>query len=416
MGNVVSSAGLSAMTMEQLDSRRDRILNGGVNCIPSKYKRFQNDFCGPEQSTYYVITSFTKGSKTQFVSDTFIFSVIVYLFFAKEDIDAKFIYFNLEETKERIMQRFMSWLLFKVSHKRIRISPKELRSTTSPVDESILDRLRQQDIQQILEFFEEHIVFPTEAPNPTGIYKYCKQYAEDHGTTYTRKVTIKDELGQPQEIEVFDHYEQDNPNEYRFIVIDTINLIDTERGMTLKQSIDKLSEYLAKYLRNRYHYSPIVIQQQAFESEGNDAFKLGRVRPSAVGLGDSKYTSRDANVTLGLFSPYRFGITEYLGYDISILKDRIRFLEVITNRDGEMGGILPLWFDGAVCDFQEMPKSTYYKDATPADAKALADVYKLCATLNATGKYPIPTTTVKPVLLLSIANSIKHFININFKH
>ena len=30
---------------------------------------------------------------------------------------------------------------------------------------------------------------------------------------------------------VFDRYEQDNPNEYRLIVIDTINLIDTERGI-----------------------------------------------------------------------------------------------------------------------------------------------------------------------------------------
>lgn len=72
-----------------------------------------------------------------------------------------------------------------------------------------------------------------------------------------------------------------------------MNLIDTERGMTLKQSMDKLSEYLAKYLRNRYKFSPVVIQQQAFESESNDAFKLNRLRPSAQGLGDSKYISRD---------------------------------------------------------------------------------------------------------------------------
>lgn len=73
--------------------------------------------------------------------------------------------------------------------------------------------------------------------------------------------------------------------------------------MNLKNSIDKLSEYCAKYLRNRYHYSPVLIQQQAFESEGNEAFKLGRVRPSVAGLGDSKYVSRDADIVLGLFLP-----------------------------------------------------------------------------------------------------------------
>jgi hypothetical protein len=180
------------------------------------------------------------------------------------------------------------------------------------------------------------------------------------------------------------------------IIIDTINLIDCERGMSLKQSIDKLSEYCAKYLRNRYHYSPIIIQQQAFDSESNDAFKIGKVRPSVAGLGDSKYTSRDANIVLGLFSPFRFGLTEYFDYDITRLKDHIRFLEVIVNRDGEMGGLLPLWFDGAVCDFRELPKSN--------DTQAMAKVYAECRRLEQQ-KSNTPTiqkSNVSTVLLLII--------------
>ena len=313
----------------------------------------------------------------------------MYAYFTKAQIDFKIIYFPLEETKERIMQRFMSWLLFKSSKDKIRISPRELRSTTSPVGEDIIDRLRQFDLQGILEFFEEHVIFPAEAPNPTGIYKYCKQYAEEHGTVHRKTIKIKDEFGVMKDTEVFDYYEQDNPDEYRMIIIDTINLIDTERGMTLKQSMDKLSEYCAKYLRNRYHYSPIVIQQQAFESEGNEALKLGRIRPSAAGLGDSKYVSRDADIVLGLFSPFRFGITEYFGYDITKLRDHIRFLEVIVNRNGEMGGILPLWFDGAVCDFRELPK--------PEDKVAIEKIYNYCKNLK---------SNPKTVLFL-----IKHFIN-----
>jgi hypothetical protein len=414
MSELMTSSGLSDRTLGQLEERRQRILNGGVNCIPSPFTRFLDDFCGIEQSNYYVITSFTKGGKSQFTSFTFIYRTVIYSYFTKEDLDFRIIYFNLEETKERIMQRFMSWLLYRFTHGKMRVSPKELRSTSSAVDEAVLDRLAQEDIQDILKYFEEHVIFPTEAPNPTGIYKFCKQYAEDHGTVNTRKVTIKDELGQPQEVVAFDSYEQDNPNEYRMIIVDTINLIDTERGMKLKESMDKLSEYEAKYLRNRYHYTIVNIQQQAFESEGNESFKLGRVRPSAVGLGDSKYTSRDANVVMGLFSPFRFGITEYLGYDITILKDRIRFLEMITNRDGEMGGIIALWFDGAVCDFRELPK--------PDDKAALDKYYKECKRLDALKNLPSPSnaasnsqaTSAAPVLLLSMKNSIKRFINFTF--
>lgn len=355
----------------------------------------------------FLLKDYSIVHNSQLVSFMFIFQAVIYAYFAKEQVDFKILYFPLEETRERIMQRFMSWLLFKKSHQALRISPKELRSTTQALDEQVIDRLRQFDMQDILKYFEDHVIFPTESPNPTGIYKFCKQYAEEHGTVTKRTIQIKDEFGVPQDVEVFDSYTQDNPNEYRMIIIDTINLIDTERGMTLKQSIDKLSEYCAKYLRNRYHYSPIIIQQQAFESEGNDAFKLGRVRPSVAGLGDSKYVSRDADIVLGLFSPFRFGITEYFGYDITLLKDHIRFLEVIVNRNGEMGGLLPLWFDGAVCDFKELPK--------PEDKPNIDALYNLAKTLATTGKYPVTVTKPKiaPTLLLNRFRSFKHIINFN---
>ena len=389
-------------TLQEIEDKRQRILDGSVNCIPSPFKRFTEDFCGIEQDTMYCITSFTKGGKSQMTSYLFIYQTIMYSYFAKEQLDFKILYFPLEETKERIMQRFMSWLLFKFSKGKTRISPRELRSTTSALDEIIIDRLRQFDMQDLLQYFEEHVIFPSESPNPTGIYKFCKQYAEEHGTVHKKTVKIKDELGVPQDTEVFDYYTQDNPDEYRMIIIDTVNLIDTERGMSLKQSIDKLSEYCAKYLRNRYHYSPILIQQQAFESEGNESFKLGRVRPSVAGLGDSKYVSRDCDIVLGLFSPARFGITEYFGYDITILKDHIRFLEVIVNRNGEMGGILPLWFDGAVCDFKELPK--------PDDKVAIDKVYQYCKNL----KNP-PKQTPYKAMFMPIVSKIKHAINFSFK-
>lgn len=217
----------------------------------------------------------------------------MYCYYHKNiDVDLKVLYFPLEETPERILQRFISWLLFDYSKGEIRISPRDLRSTTKAVSQEILDIIASDEIQDIIGFFEEHVLFYTEF-NPTGIYKVCKQYAEENGKVYTKAGKYKDEFGNIQETQVFNRYEQNNPNEYRIIIVDTINLIDTERGLSLKQSMDKLSEYLAKYLRNRYNYSPVVIQQQAFSGEDNDSFKMGRVSPSIANLGDSKYISRD---------------------------------------------------------------------------------------------------------------------------
>ena len=40
-----------------------------------------------------------------------------------------------------------------------------------------------------------------------------------------------------------------------------------------------------------------------------------------------------ANIVLGLFSPFKFSLREYEGYDITKFRDNIRFLEVLVNRD-----------------------------------------------------------------------------------
>lgn len=338
-----------------LEERRERLFNNQLNCIPSPFKRFSEDFIGIEQACHYVVTASTKGAKSQFTSYTFIYKPLMFCYYTKADIDYKVIYFPLEETPERILQRFICWLLFDFTKGEIRISPKDLRSTTSPVDEKILDIINSDEIQDILKYFEEHVIFPTEKPNPTGMYFYCKKYAEEHGKVTTKAGKYTDEFGVIKDYEAFDTYVPDNPNEYRVIITDTTNLIDTERGMTLKQSMDKWSEYCAKYLRNRYKYTIVEIQQQAFEGENNDSFKLGRLKPSIANLGDSKYSARNADIVLGIYSPFKFGLSEYLGYDITKFKDNIRFLEVCINRNGQMGGICPLFFDGAVCYFSELP-------------------------------------------------------------
>ena len=253
------------------------------------------------------------------------------------------------------MNRLMSYLLFKYNN--IRISPRDLLSTvnTKPVPTEILQLLETDKYKKVLEFFEKHIIFSSTS-NPTGIYKECKDYAEKHGKTFTNEKEIIDEIGFPKKIKIFEKYQADDPNEYKLIYIDHIGLIDTEKGMSLKQSMDKLSEYLAKYLRNRYGFTPVVIQQQSVEAEGNDSVALNRIRPSYRGLGDSKYIGRDCNILLGLFSPERFDLKTYLGYDITIFKNNIRFLEVCINRDGEMGGLVALYFDGVTCNFEELPK------------------------------------------------------------
>ena len=340
-------------TNQMLKARRQRLIDGGVNTIPSPFKRFSRDFLGWEQSTYYIVTSFTKGGKTQLVSHL-LFDALLYCYYneKKTGVSVKILYFPLEETKQRIMTRFYSWLLNQ--HYKVRISPSDLRSSDNerPVPEEILDMIDSDEFVDIVDYFESHIIFSDES-NPTGMYKFCKQYAEEHGKVVTKNVKIKDELGLEKEVQAFDKYVPNNPDEYVLVLADTVNLIQTERGFTKKQAIDKWSEYCI-LLRDRYGQSV-------------ESVKLNRTRPTTAGLGDSKYTSHDANIVLGVFSPFRFGLKEYLGYPIDKFKDHFRTLEVLVNRDGELGGIIGLFFDGATCNWAELPR--------PEDTAGMGQVY-----------------------------------------
>lgn len=360
---------LKDRVLGNLKRRKEKLLNGGINSIPSPFVRFSDDFIGVEQGKYYVVTSTTKGAKTQFASFVFVFQTILYAYHHPEQLRIKIFYYPLEETPDDIMTRFMSFLLYNLSGGKIRIAPIDLLSTKNdrPVDDSILELLNTGEYAQIIDFFEEHVIFSA-STNPTGVFVECKEYAEGHGKVYTKKQKIKDEFtGETREIDAFDHYEQDDPDEYRIIFFDHVSLTSTEKGViTLKQGIDKLSENLVK-LRNRYRYTPVVIQQQAFAGESLDAFKENKLRPTIANLADSKYPSRDANVVLGLFSPFKYELPEYQRYDITKLKDNVRFLEVLVNRGGSPGGLVALYFDGAVNYFNELPR--------PEEKEALKQIY-----------------------------------------
>lgn len=353
-------AELVERVLDDIQKRRDNLLNGKVNSIPSPFVRFRSEFLGLERGSSTVISSFTKGGKTQFTL-FLLFEAMMYCYENPTKASIKIFYFPWEETGEKITQRFISYLLYRIE--KIRFSPQDLRSTNNekPLPQEIIEKLKTFPYKELLDYFEQVFTFSS-VSNPTGVYKACVNYAKSVGTIYTKKV---DYNANP----IFDYYVPNDPNEFKVVCIDHLALVAEESGMTKKQTIDRLSEYLSVELRNKYNFTTILIQQQSADVESNDSFKLGRIRPGVNTLGDSKYTGRDVNTMLGLFSPFKFGLPEYLGYDIRKFKDRIRFLEVCLNRDGEVGGIVALYFDGATCTYHELPP--------PDDTKAMEKVYKM---------------------------------------
>lgn len=344
--------GLIDNVLENLKKRRQNILDGHINSIPSPFVRFRKDFIGIEQSQYIVVTAPTKGSKSQFANYMYVFTPILYAYHNPDKLSLKIIYFTLEEDKERVTQRFMSFLLNHLSGGKIHISPMELRSTDNkkPVSQEVLDVLDSEEYRKILDFFEATVDFYCDGCNPTGMYKICRDYALSQGEVIMKKAKYGEE-----EFDKFDKYIPNDPHLYKIVITDHVALVEKERGFTDKQAIDKWSEYEIKYLRNRFGFTCVDVQQQNFDGEGLEAQKMGKIEGSLSNIGDSRYTARNSNIVLGLFSPFKFELPQYKGYDITKFRDNIRFLRVLCNRDGEMGGVCPLYFDGATCTFKELP-------------------------------------------------------------
>lgn len=298
--------------------------------------------------------------KTNLANYLYLFHTLDYAYEHPNMCSVHIIYFALEESVQKIIERYMSFLLYKLN--KIRIPPTDLRSTSVdyPVPESILKMFDEPEYRKRLDFFDKHVQFETEDTNPTGILRVCEKYAKSVGEYKSH--TMKSRGLSGKDVEVYDSYTQNDPNHYKIVIIDHISLVDKEQGFRNKDAVDKMSEYFVKYLRNRYNFTCVAIQQQASETEGLEAIKMKKMMPSTSGLSDSKYTARDADLVLGLFDPSKFGLPSWLGYKIQDatdgtgLKNYGRFLYVLANRNGEMGGICPLFFDGAVCDFEELPR------------------------------------------------------------
>ena len=354
--------------LDDFDRRREKVLAGGVNCIPSPLTSFRADFPGIEQGTYYLITGAAKSAKTQITSYLFLYTAILYAYHHPEQLRLKVYYFPLEETKYKIISRFMSHLLYTLSDGDMRVSPRDLRSVdpdkVKDEDKKYTRKLRTKKYYDILRFFIDHVEFNFRK-NPTALWMQAIKHAEKHGT-----IIKKTEIRDGEEKEYIAEYIPNDPDEYVMFIWDHASLTETERGWNIKECIDKLSFY-CKNLRDTFNFIPILIQQQNMDTISLDAYKQRKIMPTLAGLADSKNPGKDASMMLGITNPDGFGIEEYREYNTSKsgLAGYARFLEAVLSREGESNGYIGLYFDGATNYFHPLPD--------PKDKSRLNKVYEL---------------------------------------
>lgn len=368
--------------MSKFDKLYQKILHnrklkdsGKVTSIQPPFPRFAKKFPGFEQGKYFGITASSGIGKTKFTK--FFCLTSVHKFCRANNIKYKMFYIALEESEDEFWYSFISTMLFEKFHKSI--SVPELKCLGELyIDDETLEEIK--ECQQYVEDLMESIEVIDYISNGYGIYKYVREYAKANGRFYFQdKEVTSDEL--------HDKYVANNPDEYVFVITDHLSLLasetdkDTKQKLSHWESIRKYTQdYCLKGFVKRFNYIVIDVQQQESQSEKKQFTNKGesieeKLFPSLSELADFKLSQRNWDVALGIFSPARYEIEKFRGYDITKLQDRYRCIGVLKDRwYGCANNYIHLYFDGKANYFQELPRTD--------DLEGMRKLYEYIKTLE----------------------------------
>lgn len=343
--------------------------SGYYNCIPFMgMERLEMYLPGIEQSTYYLLAAASGVGKSKLARYLFIHNPIVFLENNPDSgIELDILYFSLEESKEKILLAEISKYLF--TKYGLTLSIKQLASVGRYNVISAADLEKVKEAEAHVKKFLDRVTIYDSVRNATGIYKTVRNFAMTVGTYYdkegkpltpTEVVQVTGGVGETYK--KVSYYKLHNPKHYVIVMTDHLGLLQPESGETLWQTMGKMSSNYNLHFRDKFGFIPVVIQQLAADKERVDSNFQGKtiedkLEPTLDSLGDNKTIARDVNVALGLFDPARYKIDNHNGYDITRLKDRYRSMNIMKSRDGIANKKLPLFFNGAVDFFKEMPRT-----------------------------------------------------------
>jgi hypothetical protein len=322
-------------------------LEGKNNGLSMGFNRL-NKYIGIRKRIMTLVFGASGSGKTAYVHSAYILNPYDHYMETKDKSGIKFkvILFSMERSKVYILAKWLSRKIFLDTGNLIPIQ-KMLGWWDI--------KLTKEEHNLILEFewyikgLLEVVDIVEGAQNPTGIYKYVKNYAEENG-----KFEQKDEYTKI--------YIPNNPNEIVIVIEDHLGLTKVEKGMSSKkEAIDKVSEY-NQWFRDVLGYSPIPVSQLT-RNLSNPAFqKMDSFEPTIDDIKESGRPGEDSDVVISIFDPSRFK-TNDVSYNVQKFIDTsnganyFRSIKILKNTYGEDSIRCGMGFQGATGIFKELPKS-----------------------------------------------------------
>lgn len=340
---------------------------GKIFCLPfENYPKLTKSVPGVVPGMITMVTAGSGVGKTQVAKAFFVREPLEYA--VKHKIKIKIFYFALEES----VQEFVDSMIcnYVSQHSGVQLDLLTLQGFR---DKSLEGRemLRIEGYVDEIEELLENVEVIDSVYNPTGIYKYCRDYADKNGTHHFEdRVFIKkkkDGTVHKETVKVYSHYVPDDPNQINIVVVDHISLLAPEmegqKMTTQHRTMAKWStDYALKQITKHWNWAVVNVIQQEQSSEQEQFTQRGesiqkKTEPSLAAFANNKEIQRDAKVILGVYSPDRYGFDEYHGYDIRRYRDSFRAVKILKNRFGPPNKYHHFLFDGATNRFAELPKS-----------------------------------------------------------
>ena len=201
---------------------------------------------GIQKRYLYTIGADTSGGKTTFALDTFVFNLLI----NSNDTPVYILYYSFEMSKEVLYAKLMSRYIW---HKFQEIVTYEnILSLIDTISEEHYNLVLKS--RTWLEEISKNIIIYDKALTPNGIYATCKQWLKNFG-----------EFVQIDEHK--EHYEDNEENAYKVVLIDHVSLISGPG--TKKEKIDLVADYMIGF-RNKCNITGIFIQQMNRNSKSMD--------------------------------------------------------------------------------------------------------------------------------------------------
>ncbi len=326
-------------TYDAIDRGRD----DSVKCIPTGIPKFDEYLDGTRQGTMYLYGAESGVGKTTLVRDKHMHTAYEFVKSVNDPtkVDVLFVDFSLEITPVITMAAAMSRKLY-LEYQKV-VPYRKILKGLSDENKVLIDSMR----DYFTEFERKLLVFDDEI-SPNKYHDILLDIAKANGR-FSHEGRYISQCGT---------YTPNNPNLYVIILVDTVNLAETDSGHdTIKSTIDRISR-LSVWFRNKCNFTPIIIQQFNAEISAVDRSRYGIKTPLLRDFEDSKRPVKDANIVFGLYDPSRHMKEEesiFRGYDIMQLKSWFRSLHLLKHREGEANKFIPLKYSGAVGTFEQLP-------------------------------------------------------------